>query len=363
MSKGKILILIDQMTIGGAGRVTSILLPGLVKMGYEVVMALDNVNCQNFYKIPDKVRQVTIPIKSNDKTGIKQIRVIRVARRIIKKENPDLVLAITFFPFFYAHYATIGLGVPVVCYDHTSFGRNMGHFINWIRYSLYGKADKLVILTKKDEVLLGKKFPKKEVIYNPLTYPIIRHTDERQKTILCAGRLDAWDVKGFDRIIEMWGSLVKQHPDWRLQIVGSGEEKKVAEVKQMIANAHVEDSVDLLGQVYDMPTLYSNTSIFALPSRVEGFPMVLLEAMSQGCVCVSYEMGGAVYEIMSENSGIIVKDGCQNEFIDALEQLMTIFPDYSDRQEAGYSDAGRFTCETFYNHWDRIIQETINIKK
>lgn len=85
MTTPKILVLIDQMQTGGAGRVTSMLLPGLLQKGYEVVMALDNVNCQNFYSIPDQVRQLTIHIKSHDRAGIKQLRLIRALRRIIKQ--------------------------------------------------------------------------------------------------------------------------------------------------------------------------------------------------------------------------------------------------------------------------------------
>ena len=361
--KTKILIVIDQMAEGGAARVTSLLLSGLVGLGYDIAIALDNVNARIFYSIPDSIKIITLPIKNNDNPGFKQIRLILATSRIIKQEKPNVVLAVTFFPFFYSYYAKIGLGIPVICYDHTSFGRNMGRFINWIRYSLYGKADKLVILTKKDERLLGDKFPRKEVVYNPLTYPIIRHCNIRQKTILCAGRVDSWDVKGFDRIINIWGTLSKKYPEWKLQIAGGGEPKKMDEVKQLLADAHVEDSTELLGQVYDMPSLYAKTSIFALPSRVEGFPMVLLEAMSQGCVCVSYEMGGAVYEIMNENSGYIVKDGSLEEFSNALEQLINAYPDYSDKQESGYVAAGRFTCDTFYNQWDRLIKDTIKLKK
>lgn len=347
------------MEVGGAGRVTSILLKGLVEKGYEVIVALDNVNCKVFYAIPNEVRKITLPMKNDDRKGLKQIRLIYGARRIIKKEKPDLILAVTFFPFFYARFATIGLDIPVICYDHTSFGRDMGRFVNWIRHSLYGKADKLVILTKKDELLLGKKFPRKKVVYNPLTYPIVRHGSERQKTILCVGRLDAWHVKGFDRIIEIWSNLSKKYPDWKLRIAGGGEESKFNEIKRMIKDAHVEDSTELLGQVSDMSSLYAKPAIFALPSRVEGFPMVLLEAMSQGCVCVSYEMEGAVYEIMRGSSGIIVKDGSQKEFSTALETLIKSYPDYCERQESGYADASRFTCDVFYEQWDRIIHALI----
>lgn len=359
MSKNKVLVLIDQMETGGAGRVTSTLLPGLLKKGYDVVMALDNVNCKVFYPIPESVRQISIGIKNDAPTGVKQLKMILSTRRIIKREHPDVVIAVTFSPFLYAHYASKGLGVPVICYDHTSFGRNMGRYVNWIRYNLYGKADKLVILTKKDESLLGSKFPHKEVVYNPLTYPVAHHTGDRCKTVLCVGRIDSWEVKGFDRMIDMWSHIAPKHPDWKLQIAGGGTLIKQNELKAMAKQAGVEKQVEFLGQIYDMPTLYSVTSIFALPSRVEGFPMVLMEAMSQGCVCCAFEMGGAVHEMMSSTSGPIIKDGDIYEFENQLETLINQFPIYDSFRESGYSDASRFSCEDFYAQWDNIIQEVI----
>lgn len=357
--QNKVLILIDQMQTGGAGRVTSTLLPGLIEKGYEVVIALDNVNAKNFYPIPDKIRQVAIPIKESLYTGWKQMKLIIIARRIIKQERPDVIIAVTFFPFFYAHYAALCTGIPVIAYDHTSFGRNMGRFINWIRHSLYGKADKLVILTEKDKRLLGDKFHGKEVVYNPLTYPIVKHRGSRRKTLLCAGRLDSWDIKGFDRIIDMWSRIAPKHLEWKLQIAGSGSESKLAEVKKMAKNSGVEKQIEFLGQVFDMPSIYAVTSIFVLPSRVEGFPMVLLEAMSQGCVCCAFEMGGAVHEMMSVSSGPIVKDEELETFEQQLEQLINQYPHYESLQESGYQDAARFSCENFYDQWDEIIKNVL----
>lgn len=359
MSKNKVLVLIDQMETGGAGRVTSTLLPGLLKKGYDVVMALDNVNCKVFYPIPESVRQISIGIKNDAPTGVKQLKMILSTRRIIKREHPDVVIAVTFSPFLYAHYASKGLGVPVICYDHTSFGRNMGRYVNWIRYNLYGKADKLVILTKKDESLLGSKFPHKEVVYNPLTYPVAHHTGDRCKTVLCVGRIDSWEVKGFDRMIDMWSHIAPKYPDWKLRIAGGGAEDKVAEIRKMSKDSGVDKQIEFLGQIYDMPALYAATSIFALPSRVEGFPMVLLEAMSQGCVCCTFEMGGAVNEMMNETSGAIVKDNELTDFERALEKLINLYPHYEDLQESGYKDAARFSSKNFYDQWNRIIQSVI----
>lgn len=359
MSKNKVLVLIDQMETGGAGRVTSTLLPGLLKKGYDVVMALDNVNCKVFYPIPESVRQISIGIKNDAPTGVKQLKMILSTRRIIKREHPDVVIAVTFSPFLYAHYASKGLGVPVICYDHTSFGRNMGRYVNWIRYNLYGKADKLVILTKKDESLLGSKFPHKEVVYNPLTYPVAHHTGDRCKTVLCVGRIDSWEVKGFDRMIDMWSHIAPKYPDWKLRIAGGGTEDKVAEIRKMSKDSGVDKQIEFLGQIYDMPALYAATSIFALPSRVEGFPMVLLEAMSQGCVCCTFEMGGAVNEMMNETSGAIVKDNELTDFERALEKLINLYPHYEDLQESGYKDAARFSSKNFYDQWNRIIQSVI----
>lgn len=359
MQEKKILIIIDQLEVGGAGRVTSTLLSGLIEKGYEVVMALDNVNAKTFYPIPKEVKQVYVPIKGNMPSGLKQVKLILTIRNIIKREGPEVIIAITFFPFFYTHYAALGTRIPVICYDHTSFGRDMGRFVNWIRYSLYGKADKLIILTEKDKRLLGDKFPRKEVVYNPLTYPIVKHNGERRKTVLCVGRIDSWDVKGFDRIIKIWSNLAKKFPDWMLQIAGSGTTQKEMEVLQMVKSAGIEKSVELLGQISDMMTLYSHTSIFALPSRIEGFPMVLLEAMSQGCVCCAFELEGAVSEMMNLTSGAIVKDGDIDMFEKELEKLMLQYPHYSDLQESGYRDAERFTSERFYNQWDKILKNTI----
>lgn len=350
----KVLVLIDQMSVGGAARVCSTLLHELEARGYDLTLVIDDVTASPVYPIPGGIKSISLPFKASMVPVMKQLCLIRKTRKIFKQVRPDVVIAVTFFPFFYARYAALGLRIPVIAYDHTSFGRDLGYFNNWIRYHLYGRADRLVILTEKDRKLLGRKFPRKRVIYNPLSYPVVRVQTPREKTVLCAGRLDVWKVKGFDRIIEIWGRIVRDYPEWKLQIAGDGPQQPLVAMAQ---NAGVKDTVVLLGHVSNMQELYQKSAVFALPSRVEGFPMVLLEAMSQGCVCCSFSMGGAVEEMMSPQSGCIVEDDDIMTFETSLRQLMDRYPDYQELRENAYADASRFDADTYSAQWDAMLKD------
>lgn len=357
----KILVIIDQMTTGGAARVTSTLLRGLVTFGYKVSIAFDNVNCKQFYDIPNDIHIIPLELKRDGRTkGFKQISLLLETCRIIRKERPLLIIAVTFFPFFYSYFAKIGTGIPVIAYDHTSFGRDMGWFVNFIRFKLYGYADTLVIQTHKDAKLLGTRFPRKKVIYNPLTYPInYDGKNHRGKKILCAGRLDSWYIKGIDIIFDIWSRISRTHTDWQLMIAGSGTPGTLSVINNMIKKNGIEKSVVLLGQIDDMALLYSRTSIFALPSRVEGFPMVLMEAMSQGCACVTFDMEGAVREMMSNSSGIIVPDGDINTFEKSLNILIERYPDYGNIRESSFRDVEKFSDKEFNAQWAETIKQVL----
>ena len=89
----------------------------------------------------------------------------------------------------------------------TTFHFALGCFLNWVRHNYYGSASAISLLTHKDAHILGDKFPQKYVIYNPLSFPVFKGSEQRRNTILCVGRLNAWNVKGFDRILKIWSEL------------------------------------------------------------------------------------------------------------------------------------------------------------
>lgn len=358
----RILVLVDQMAIGGAGRVASIMLQGLIERGHKIMLVTDTSKGL-LYHVPDEVDVrsfvYTAGCKGVHKRAYQFVRRIRGHRRYIKEFRPDAI--VTYLPgmFTDALVANIGTGIPVIVSDHTAMSRDLGRWTNFVRHHLYGLASCATVLTKKDYRYLGKRVRCKEVLYNPLTFaPLSDNADEekRKKTVLCVGRVSSWDVKGFDRIIRIWGSLAPIYPDWELEIAGPGEQKHFDKLASMAHEAGCSDSVKFLGNIKDIEGLYRQTSVFALPSRVEGFPMALIEAMSQGCACVSFDLDGAISEIANDKEDcLIVPDNDITSFTKALSRLIGSQETRSGLASQAIKNVARYSVTKYINHWEQIL--------
>jgi glycosyltransferase involved in cell wall biosynthesis len=265
--------------------------------------------------------------------------------------------------FVLAKLCSLGLKIPIIASDHTMFNRKVNWHFDFIRFYGYNLADAVTILTKVDYDFLGKRLPQKVVMPNPVQYQIFSGLSIRKKTILAAGRLDVWWIKGFDILIETWGRIAPKYPDWQLEIAGSGSDIALKNLEDMAVRAGVSDRVAFLGFCKDIDKIMQESAIFVLSSRCgEGLGLVLLEAMSQGCACISFELDGRQREIItSPKSGLLI----ENENRDALEKaLITLIENDTIRlsiAEAGRQEVLRYSKETVTDRWESLlIQVTKN---
>lgn len=153
-----------------------------------------------------------------------------------------------------------------------------------------------------------------EVIYNALDVleePDISKAEAKKRigiggdVILSIGRLAIW--KGFLALIDTFPDLLKENPNFRLIIVGDGEEKKNLELK--IENLGLKKSVKLVGRVnhQDIPLYFKAADIFILNSGYEGLPHVILEAMQLGVPVVASSKGGNLEVIKDGFNGFLVE--------------------------------------------------------
>jgi glycosyltransferase involved in cell wall biosynthesis len=131
-----------------------------------------------------------------------------------------------------------------------------------------------------------------------------------------AGRME--DQKAPNRLIDAAMSLLPKIPQLHLLMVGDGPKREYLEAR--MKNAGVADRATWLGAV-DARQYMPAMDIFALPSRYEGFPYVLLEAFHAGLPVVSTPVGGALESVVPGVNGVIVPHDNPEEMAAALQRL------------------------------------------
>lgn len=178
--------------------------------------------------------------------------------------------------------------------------------------------DKFVVLTNEDREYWGA-YPNIEVIHNASTFAPSSQAVLDNKRVISVGRLT--HQKGYDMLIEAWALVNAQHPDWSLRIIGGGEE--LGQRKEQIERLGLGDTVELAPPTSTVEKEYLEGSIYALSSRYEGLPMVMLEAMACGVPCVSFLCKcGPKDAITNDVNGVLIEEGDIEGFANGICKLI-----------------------------------------
>jgi glycosyltransferase involved in cell wall biosynthesis len=224
---------------------------------------------------------------------------------------------------------------------------------NLLRRFVYPLADLVTANSEAAVKTLSRFVPRRKLAFvpNPLRTADGAETAAKAgPAVVAAGRLHP--QKGFDVLLEAFAKVRRNNPDWRLVILGEGalEEPLKAQAKSL----GIEEVVDWMGFVADPFPWYRAADIFALPSRHEGTPNALLEAMSCGApAVVSDAVAG---ELVADGvSGLVVRAGDAAALAEALEKLMR---DASLRKSLGEAGCARIAAQSpddALAAWEKIV--------
>jgi len=145
---------------------------------------------------------------------------------------------------------------------------------------------------------------------------------ERKKVVLTVARVEPF--KGIHDLILAFAKVVREYRDWKLVIVGPVNDRNYYDyLQKLIKKLKVDDNVVFLGEISnssELARIYMESSIFVLPSYVEGFSIARVEALAYGLPVITTATGGS--EII-RGAGFIVKSGDINELAKALEKLIS----------------------------------------
>jgi glycosyltransferase involved in cell wall biosynthesis len=181
-----------------------------------------------------------------------------------------------------------------------------------------------------------------------------------RKTLLAAGRF-VDDVKRFSLLIRAFVLLSGRFPDWDLEICGDGPDFSAC--KALAGPLLLAGRARLPGTVADMDARYAAADLFCIPSRTEGFPMVVVEAQNHGLAVVGFSgCPGVAGIVRHEDSGLLVDDATPEVLVDALARLMADEGARRRMGERGRELLARFAPENVYGQWEDMLRHTAGYK-
>ena len=187
------------------------------------------------------------------------------------------------------------------------------------------------------------------VIYNPITLKPGKTSAGSSKRFLTVGRFTPLH-KGFDLLIEAFNLFAQKNQDWKLDIVGEGQEGQ--KYKTLINKYQLEDRITIHPFTNQIQDYYSNAQVYVLSSRWEGMPLVLVEAMSHGLPVVTSDLP-VCKEILGD-FGLHFENGNIQELSQRLEDATHL--DWSKKSEKARSIAQCFDVRHIIEQWKQLIE-------
>lgn len=310
--------------------------------GYDLtVVTTDQSGLPPFYAFPPEVKMIDLDINyavDNQRSPLAKIvsyfRKRRLHRkrlsRLLLKERADIVVSL--YPSESSFIPRIQDGSKKVLelhynkffrlqYNRRGLLRLADRFRTWQDERIVRRFDQFVVLTHEDAAYWGA-LPNLTVISNAAIQTDTPQADTRNsRRVIAVGRLDY--QKGFDRLIEAWNLLpVALRETWNLAIFGQGEWQE--KLTQQIRHLHLEESVRIYPPTTEIAQAYASSAFLAMSSHYEGFPMVMIEAMSCGLPVVTFDYPCGPKDIIRDGeNGFLVKEGDIEGLSQALGRMMT----------------------------------------
>ncbi len=302
--KTKVLFLLPALTTGGAEKVLITLMNNLDRERYEPLFLSISDQGEIGRLIDENIKLQTLGVKLS-------VTALPKLYGHVKATRPDIIIS----TMAHMNFAVLLLK-PF--FKHTKFvvreaitpsffrqkGKVKSAIISLLFKRLYPRADMVLsptrLVFKEFEQELGLRLHNARLLPNSIGEQSIRADlqnpytgdEKHQLKLVACGRLH--QQKGFDRLIEAL-STAKLQGDWRLDILGEGDQRQLLE--RQIESVGFSERIFLKGLVKNPENYFAYSDCVLMPSRYEGLPNVVLEALACGTPVIATASSGGISEI------------------------------------------------------------------
>jgi GalNAc-alpha-(1->4)-GalNAc-alpha-(1->3)-diNAcBac-PP-undecaprenol alpha-1,4-N-acetyl-D-galactosaminyltransferase len=321
----RITCVISSLGAGGAERVLTALTAQWAAGGRAITVITLSGAEGDFFSLEARIQRIALNLQRPSRSTLDALcqagRRISALRSAVRRAQPDVVLSFGDQTNVLTLLSTVGIRAPVVIAERSSPRHQV---LGWpweqLRRVLYPRARSLVAQTEGAAAHFRPWGLAPLVIPNAVAHPVGTVPAERGDVILGVGRMTT--EKGFDLLLRAFARVADAFPAWTLRLVGDGPVRAELEALRGQLGLPV-GRVVFAGRREDMEREYLRAAVFALPSRYEGFPNALCEAMAHGCAVVATRSPHGPEDIVrDEVDGLLVPTDDVAALSFALRRLM-----------------------------------------
>lgn len=313
----RIVFVCDTMYSGGAERVISSLANSFSSFGHDVSIIM-LAKCANgsFYKLSDKIK--LIGLTNSYKKEIPFLKKSLLLKKAINDIGPDIVISFLSYVCIYTWWALKRTKIPYIVSERNDPNAR-GRFKQFLLNKAFKKSVGCVFQTDDAKKWYSRICSSKStVIYNPVELNYVpSNFGAIKKQILYVGRFS--EQKNCHLLIDAFLKFYQNHSDYLLTLYGDGSLKE--ELINYVRKKSASDHIKILPVSKTWQKDEYDSCMFVLPSKFEGMPNVLAEALCLGIPSVSTDCPiGGPKELKKLFPNLLTL--CENENVDCLFNAM-----------------------------------------
>lgn len=354
-----IALFIHALTVGGAQNRTLAVANGLAERGHRVDLVVAVQGTPNEARLDPRIRLVPLSPRRSTTVGSGLRRITDLMSAIpalvsyLNSAAPHVLLGMAnhvapIAAFAHALSAKPGATALVLrASNHITHSPDLGSSLRRLHLQpFWRRAHHIIAVSRSvaDSLVSGLGIPASRITVLPSPilppdlasraagdpgHPWLHSRNPARPVIVGLGRFV--HQKGFDVLLNAFALVHRERP-CRLLLFGDGPQRGALEAR--IRQLELEDAVSLPGVTPNPYAVLSRADLFVLPSRWEGLPAVLVEALAFGCPVVAADCPGGVAEVLEGGAGALVPPGDAAALADAMTRTLAQPPDRQTLQQA-----------------------------
>lgn len=359
---------------GGMERILADKANYLVSHGHEVhIISLMDSDQEPFFYFDQRIVQHSLSMSSREIKGEKHLSTfLERVDSILKEIKADVAISMGLGLSRYTyllndgskkiletHFSRFKRKNRMAKFAQTTLGKRIIPLLYRKEERLVAQFDRFVVLTKED-ALQWPNAKNIEVIQNMVDVESNIMPAYEAKKIIGVGRYTG--QKSWHYMIEIWAKIAHKYPNWSVSIYGNGHKK--SQLQRLINKHGLQNSFFLNDSTDQIKEKMLESSILVLTSKYEGLPLVLLEAMSLGLPCISFDCLCGPRDIIADGeNGCLVRRFDRNSFAEKLSMLIENITLRQKLGENAKDSSAQFRSENIMPKWVQLFSELIIVGK